>query len=50
MSAWGVMTCLAVSAVGPLTFLAVLSHRLADCAIGLEQFEKDWRSLPIRTL
>lgn len=43
MSGWGVMTWLAVSAVGPLAFLAVLSHRLADCAIGLEQFEEDQR-------
>ncbi|MCH8146507.1 MAG: hypothetical protein IH987_00715 [Planctomycetes bacterium] len=43
MSGWGVMTWLAVSAVGPLTFLAVISHRLADCAVGLEQFEENQR-------
>ncbi len=45
MSGWGVMTWLAVSAVGPLSFLALVAHRMADCAIGLERLEAEQRKL-----
>ena len=45
MSGWGVMTWLAASAVGPLTFLALVVHRLADCAIDLERLEAEQRKL-----
>lgn len=45
MSGWGVMTWLAAIAVGPMTFLALVAHRMADCAIGLEQLEADQRNL-----
>lgn len=45
MSGWGVMTWLAASAVGPMTFLALVAHRVADCAIGLERLEGEERKL-----
>lgn len=41
MSGWGVITWLAAIAVGPLTFLALVAYRVADCTIGLERFEAD---------
>ncbi len=37
------MTWLAAIAVGPMTFLALVAHRVADCAIGLERLEADQR-------
>ena len=43
MSGWGVLTWLAAIAVGPMTFLALVAHRVADCAIGLERLEADQR-------
>ena len=48
MSGWGVMTWLAAIAVGPLTFLAMVAHRVADCAVGLEQLEAEQRKLQQR--
>ena len=45
MSGWGVMTWLAAIAVGPMTFLALVAHRVADGTIGLEQLEAEQRKL-----
>lgn len=45
MSGWGVMTWLAAIAVGPMTFLALVAHRVADCTIGLEQLEAEQRKV-----
>lgn len=45
MSGWGVMTWMAAIAVGPMTFLALVAHRVADCAIGLERLEAEQRNL-----
>lgn len=45
MSGWGVMTWLATIAVGPMTFLALVAHRVADCTIGLQQLEAEQRKL-----
>ncbi len=45
MSGWGVMTWLAATAVGPMIFLALVAHRVTDCAIGLEQIEAEQRKL-----
>ncbi len=45
MAGWGVMTWLAAIAVGPMTFLALVAHRVADCTIGLEQLEAEQRKL-----
>ncbi len=43
MSGWGVITWLATMAVGPLIFLALVAHRVADCTIGLERLKAEQR-------
>lgn len=45
MSGWGVITWLATMAVGPLIFLALVAHRVADCTIGLEHLRAEQRKL-----
>ncbi len=49
MAGWGVMTWLAAVAVGPLTFLTMVAHRVADCAVGLEQLKTEQRKLRQRS-
>ena len=43
MSGWGAITWLAAMAVGPLTFLALVAHRVANCAIRLERLNEEQR-------
>ncbi len=50
MSGWSVLTWLAASAVGPLTFLALVAHRVVDGVTRLAQLEEKERRIQQRRL
>lgn len=50
MSGWSVLTWLAASAVGPLTFLALVAHRVGNSVTRLDELEEEERKMQQRRL